>query len=78
MGRRRARRRYQRARARKPARQPMSATTRLGFLALGLIMVAGGVALVVGGSSSPRIFRVAGILIIIGFVLVGIGLIGSR
>ncbi|GEM_PF-4582156 len=77
MGRRRARRRAERARARRSARQPRSWRSRIMFFVGGIIMVAAGVALLLSGGSSSRLFRVAGILIVVGLVLAGIGIIGS-
>jgi hypothetical protein len=53
---------------------------RVLLLTLGLAMVIGGVALVAaaGTGSAQRLGRVAGILIVIGIVVVAVGMLGRR
>ncbi len=77
MGRRRRRRRYERERSKRPARQKRGVAGRVGLVVLGVAMVAGGVVLLLAGSSSTRIPRVAGILIIVGLVVAGFGAAGA-
>lgn len=80
MGRsRRARRRVERQRARRPARgRALSLFARLGLLALGLLSIGGGIALLTAGGpgTATRLGRVAGILIVIGSVAVIAAAIG--
>jgi hypothetical protein len=40
-------------------------------------MVAGGVILLAASGTSPRLPRVAGIMIVVGLVLAGLGIIGA-
>jgi hypothetical protein len=76
MGRRRARRRHERERARRPTRPPRSIASRIGFVVAGVAMVAGGVFLLAAGGTSTRLPRVAGILIVVGLVLAVVGIMG--
>ncbi|HZT95644.1 MAG TPA: hypothetical protein VFB34_02290 [Chloroflexota bacterium] len=77
MGRRRRRRRIEREHSKRPARPPRSLARRLGLLIVGLILVAGGIALLLAGGSSTRLPRVAGILIIVGLVVAVAGAAGG-
>lgn len=74
--RRRFNQRYERERAKQPPRPKRGILGRLGMAAAGVLMVAGGIALLVGGTGGNRIFRVEGILIVVGAVLVVAGALG--
>lgn len=76
MSSRRRRRRHERERAKQ--RRPdcrMSAPARLGAVAGGIVLILGGIGLLIGGggSNAERIGRLAGILILIGIALFGVG-----
>lgn len=77
---RRSRRRYERQRAKKPVRRrTVNPLTRIALVVAGALFVVGGIALVASGSAgnAARLSRIAGILIIVGLVLAGIGLLGK-
>jgi hypothetical protein len=77
---RRSRRRYERARAKRPSQvRRVSAPARIGFIILGLVLVAAGIFLLadVSSGTAARLGRVAGILMIVGCVLVGVGAVGK-
>jgi hypothetical protein len=80
MGRsRKARRKAERARARRPVeRRGLSAGTRISVALLGVLAVAAGVALLASGtpSTAARLSRVAGILILLGIVGIGVAAVG--
>ena len=80
MGRgRRARRKAERARARHPISRPgLSLAARAGLGALGVLALAGGVAILARGSAgnAERLSRVAGILILIGLALLFVAAFG--
>jgi len=46
-------------------------------VAFGLVLAAGGGALVLAGGTHESVFRVAGILIVVGLVLAGVGALGG-
>ncbi|MGI8967651.1 MAG: hypothetical protein ACR2GA_00905 [Chloroflexota bacterium] len=77
---RRTRRRQQRVQAKRPSRQSVPIAKRLGLLVLGVLMIAAGITLVAAGGSgsAERLGRIAGILIVIGIVVVVIALLGYR
>jgi fatty acid desaturase len=77
MGRRRARRRRERERARRPPAPPRSPVRRIAFVAGGVALVVGGVLLLAAGGTSTRLPRVAGIMIVVGLVLAGVGIVGA-
>lgn len=81
MGRsRRSRRRSERARARRTSQvRRLSAPARAGFVVLGVVLVATGIFLLadVSSGTAARLGRVAGILMIVGCVLVGLGAVGK-
>jgi hypothetical protein len=58
----------------------MSPASRIGLAALGVVLVAAGLALVLHGGSgnAERLGRLAGIMILVGLVLVGVSAFGSR
>lgn len=80
MSSRRARRRRERERARRPsASRGLPPLQRLLLTGAGLVMIFGGVALLAASASAgsaERLGRVAGILIVIGLVVLAIGMIG--
>lgn len=65
-----------RERANRPPRPKRSLVSRLGFIAGGILLTAAGAGLVLGGGTQARLFRVAGILIVVGIALVVVGIIG--
>ena len=74
------RRRRERSRANRPAVQRrLSASRRLLLVALGVVLVVAGILLLIRGGpgTAVRLGRVAGILIIIGLVLMGVAAVGK-
>jgi hypothetical protein len=78
---RRSRRRRERERA-KQARvvRPVPRVQRLLLIGTGAVMVLGGVTLLAaaGTGSAERLGRVAGILIVVGLVVLAVGVVGYR
>ncbi len=81
MGRsRRARRKAERTRTKRvPASRGLSPVARIGLAALGILMVVAGVLLLTHGTlqTEKRLARIAGILILIGLVVVVVAVIGK-
>jgi hypothetical protein len=76
---RRRRRRLERERAKRPTRsRGLSPPARVALALGGILMVAAGIGLLGHGGSATeaRLGRLAGILILVGIVLLGIGAIG--
>jgi hypothetical protein len=76
---RKRRRRIERARAKRPARQNrLRPGTRLGLIVAGVVMVVAGAVLLGHGAAAntQRLSRLAGILILVGLVIAAAGLIG--
>jgi len=79
MSTRRGRRRRERQRAKRPPRgKQLSHATRAALVGAGLLAIIGGAVLLGAGGAgnAARLGRVAGILIIIGFVAIGAAAIG--
>lgn len=77
MGRRRSRRRAARQRAHRAPRPKRSLVSRLVLIGLGISMAVGGTALLLAGGTSARLFRVAGILIVVGLIMIVVGVVGA-
>lgn len=78
---RRTRRRYERARAKRPVRdRRLAPVQRITFVVAGVVLVLAGVILLVSGKpgTAMRLARLAGLMIIIGLVLAGIGVYGRH
>ena len=75
---RRSRRRFERQRARRPESRRLSPIVRLGLLIGGAVLIVAGAALLTAGGSAnaARLGRLAGILILLGLVGVGVGIVG--
>lgn len=78
---RKSRRRRERSRAKNPARgSSLSLLARAGLIAAGVVLVIAGAALLIAGGAgnAARLGRVAGILIIVGIVIIVAGTVGRR